>query len=126
MCNVSAPQPHRIDFVIDTYSKVSIKRSERERCSHGKGIRVQITSGTQKAPYDWSSYLADEHHKQELPEFLFTEWSANKDKVYATILKKTKLLLTHGTKCHELKLNEWSGDLSVTGNQTTSMSSRGS
>ncbi len=103
MCDVSIPQPGRIDVVVDTYAKVSIKRAERDRRSLGKGVRVQISSGTQKAPNDWSNYLKDEDNKRELPEFLFSEWPANKDEKYSKILKNTNLYLCHGELCHRLK-----------------------
>ncbi len=105
MCEVSLPQPARIDIVVDTYAKVSIKHPERERRSHGKGVRVQISSGTQRAPNDWSSYMKDENNKRELPEFLFSEWSANKDKRYSKVIKNTDLLLCHGEQCHKLKVD---------------------
>ena len=46
LCNISCPQPDRIDFVVDTYSTTSIKNIERQRRSKNQGRRMKISTGT--------------------------------------------------------------------------------
>ena len=37
------------------------------------GKRYEITSGTQKAPAEWKSFMSNRNNKQDLPEFLVNE-----------------------------------------------------
>ncbi len=83
---------------------------------------MQVTSGSQRAPNNWSNYLADRNNKQELPEFLFSQWSSDEDKQYSPISKDTKTFVSHGTQCHALKVRT---SCSFYGNPTTSLSSSG-
>ena len=76
-CKAIAPQPVRIDLVVDNYIPLSIKNTERERRSKVSGIRYVITSEAQKAPKDWSNFMSNDENKQVLPEFLLEEWSKN-------------------------------------------------
>ena len=101
LCSVSYPQPERIDFVVDTYLPASIKNVERQRRSEGQGRRVKILAGSQKAPPDWNNYMSNEDNKNELPDFLLSQWS--KDSRNTEVLKKSILFVTHGTKCHKIQ-----------------------
>ena len=101
LCNVSYPQPHRIDFVVDTYLPISIKNIERERRSKSEGRRVKISISTQKSPPDWNNYLSNPDNKNELPEFLMSQWSSESS-TYAELLKESQLFVTHGTNCHRI------------------------
>ena len=101
LCNISCPQPDRIDFVVDTYSTTSIKNIERQRRSKNQGRRVKISTGTQKAPPDWNNYMSNIDNKNDLPEFLLSQWS--QDPKCAELLKDSTLFVTHGTKCHQIQ-----------------------
>ena len=71
-----APQPTKIDLVVENYFPLSIKNIEREREKKRMkilGKRYEITSGTQKAPAEWKSFMSNRNNKQDLPEFLVNE-----------------------------------------------------
>lgn len=96
LCNVSYPQPDWMDLVVDTYLPYSIKNVERQHCSKGLGRRVKILTGSQKAPPDRNNYMSNEENKNELPDFLLSQWL--KDSRNIEVLKKSILFLTHGEK----------------------------
>ena len=86
----------RVDFVTDTYPVVSIKGTERTRRA-GKGSEViNIYGKTQKTPSQFTKFLANRSNKQHLVEFLFKAWQ---EMYFQTNIK---LLISHGTLCHQL------------------------
>ena len=64
-------------------------------------MRVQVTSGSQRTPNNWSNYLANRNNKQEIPEFLFSQWSSDEDKQYSPILKDAKMFVSDTVSCTE-------------------------
>ena len=40
-----------------------------------------------KAPSDWKNFLSNSENKQDLPEFVFKEWSSDTDGRYVIILQ---------------------------------------
>ena len=83
---------------------MSIKRTERERRSKkSEGRRIKISSANQKAPSSWNDFMKNSENKEDLPEFLLKEWSANAK--YAMYLGVTSLFLCHGSKCHRLQVD---------------------
>ena len=102
VCSITKPQPLRIDFVVDTYQELSIKQTERERRSKTPGRRIKVNAACQKAPASWSDYMSNSSNKQELPEFLHSEWSSDTNGFYATRLSNTQLFVCHGSKCNRL------------------------
>ena len=72
-CKAIAPQPARIDLVVDNYIPLSIKNTEHERMSKVSGIRYVITSGAKKPPKDWSNFMSN-GKKQTGPSWISGGW----------------------------------------------------
>lgn len=65
----------RLDFVCDTYPRISIKNSERTKRSEQGVQKVQILREGQQVPKQWKKYLSSGENKESLIRFLYKHWS---------------------------------------------------
>ena len=89
----------RIDFVTDTYPEVSIKNIERTRRAEKGSLSIHISGPSQKCPKQWKQFLSNGSNKEELIEFLLTEWRTND---YIPKLGNKIMYVSHGYECHKI------------------------
>ena len=83
----------RVDVVFDRYSRLSIKSIEHaRRANEQQSTRQQILSVQQKLPVRWKNYLQNGKNKDELVEFLYTQWAKSPSAVAHVV--------AHGSLCH--------------------------
>ncbi|KAL8571804.1 hypothetical protein ACOMHN_053962 [Nucella lapillus] len=91
------PASTRVDFVADTYHPDSIKMMERIR--RGQSETFLLSGPNTKVPRDWKKFLSNGENKNQLIEFLLSEWMKD---CYAEKLLNKQLYVTSGTKCFRL------------------------
>ena len=91
------PASTRVDFVTDTYRSDSIKMMERIR--RGQSETFLLSGPNTKVPRDWKKFLSNGENKNQLIEFLLSEWMKD---CYAEKLLNKQLYVTSGTKCFRL------------------------
>ena len=92
------PKMKRVDFVTDTYLPLSVKGLERERRGTSKGYLIK--GPLMKVPRDWKAFMSSKGNKQQLTQFLLSEWRSND---YATKLKDRTVLFVSGEDCISLE-----------------------
>ena len=90
----------RLDFVGDTYPKVSIKGMERERRAGGGSEVITIYGPEQKTPRQFKKFLSAGINKEALLGFLFQSWSC------ARFTTDITIYVAHGKFCHKLSWTE--------------------
>ncbi|KAL8619062.1 hypothetical protein ACOMHN_020760 [Nucella lapillus] len=91
------PASTRVDFVADTYHPDSIKMMKRIR--RGQSETFLLSGPNTKVPRDWKKFLSNGENKNQLIEFLLSEWMKD---CYAEKLLNKQLYVTSGTKCFRL------------------------
>ena len=101
-------QGNRVDFVSDTYPKVSIKDIEREKRSMSGVTRIRIGGATQKVPRQFKKFLSLGENKKALIEFIFQHMTSLD---LAPALQQVTLLFTHGAECHKFFADSSNGNM---------------
>ena len=99
---------NRVDFVSDTYPKVSIKNIEREKRSMSGVTRVRIGGTTQKVPRQLKKFLSLGENKEALIEFIFQHMTTLD---LAPALQQVTLFFTHGAECHKFFADSSNGKM---------------
>ena len=86
----------RLDFVIDRYSRQSIKASERVRRTKNTIFHLNITNKDVKVPKQWKSFLSNGANKESLLEFLAIYWET------CDLPPAFKLVVAVGSSCRQL------------------------
>jgi len=70
------PKTQRLDFVTDSYWKLSVKSLERAQRECGK---AHLIGGPRtKVPRDWKQFLLNNDNKKQLTNFILEEWKQDK------------------------------------------------
>lgn len=70
------PKTQRLDFVTDSYWKLSVKSLERARRGCGK---AHLIGGPRtKVPRDWKQFLLNDDNKKQLTNFILEQWKQDK------------------------------------------------
>ena len=94
VCSINAK---RIDLVSDRYPEISIKNAERQSRAATTGTLVtRIVSAEQKVE-QLPKFLKHGQNKENLIEFLFTEWQKDK---YAALIGNKQIIIAHKEQAH--------------------------
>ena len=91
---MASQRSERVDVVFDTYPECSIKSLEHCRRSAQNSARQHIYSAEQRLPVRWKAYLTNDGNKEELVEFLYSQWTKSPPQF--------PLFIAHGPACHRI------------------------
>ena len=86
----------RIDLVCDRYPDHSIKGSERAKRGSSGSTAIKVFGRSQKVPRQWKKFLTSGNNKEEIMEFLFTDWK----QLHPTSFQNKEIFLSHKGQCH--------------------------
>ena len=86
----------RIDFVCDRYPDHSIKGSERAKRGSSGSTAIKVFGRSQNFPRQWEKFLSCGNNKEEIMEFLFSDWK----QLHPTSFQNKEIFLTHKDQCH--------------------------
>ena len=100
---VSIGMSLRIDWVVDTYPEISIKKAERDcRTTSTAGLLgTTINSENPKMYYQFKKSLLSAQFKQELSQLLL---DTSQQPVYTPELSRRSVYVTNGEECHLLQV----------------------